>query len=308
MAFWSKDKEKERQDPQALVARKEYEKAIKAYRALIAAQPNNYVLNHKVADVLCLAGRLRDSLPDYSAAADGYAGEGFLIKSVAILKKMQRLDPGNPTVEDRLARLGKVASSSPSVAAPAPVQERSPAEGGLEIALDMEEIDDTKPIPVSGLDGGAPPVMSGVASTPLFSDMTPIELTEVLGRLRHHEFPAGRVVVKEGDPGESLFVLSEGRVRVTTRDPRGKSVELAELKEGDFFGEVALLTGKPRTATITSVENTEVLELTRADLEALEGRHPRVRQVIQDFYERRVASTIEAMIQAARGSSQRSPG
>jgi cAMP-dependent protein kinase regulator len=308
MAFWSKDRDKAPQDPQALVARKEYDKAIKAYRTLIAAQPGNHVLNHKVADVLCLAGKLRDSLPDYSAAADGYAREGFLIKAVAILKKMQRLDPGNRSVEHRLAKLGRVASSSPSVDLPAPPQGLPAGDGNLEIALDMEALDDTKPIPVASVEDAQPPIASKIAATPLFSEMTPPELTEVLGKLRHHEFPAGSVLVKEGDPGQSLFVVSEGRVMVSTRDPRGKDVTLAEMKEGDFFGEVALLTGKPRTATITSVEDTDVLELTRADLGALEARHPRVRQVIQEFYERRVASTIEAMIQASRGSNRRPPG
>jgi cAMP-dependent protein kinase regulator len=85
-------------------------------------------------------------------------------------------------------------------------------------------------------------------------------------------------------------------------------VKLAELEEGEFFGEVSLLTGKPRTATITSLDETEVLELTREDLEELEARHPRVRQVIKEFYERRVASTVEAMIQAVRSPKADSRG
>jgi len=139
-----------------------------------------------------------------------------------------------------------------------------------------------------------------MAATPLFSDLDTGELRSVVGRLRHHAFSAGSVLVREGDPGDSLFVLSEGRVRVTTSGPKGKPVHLAELKEGDFFGEVSLLTGKPRTATITCVEGAEVLELTRSDLEALEKSHPRVREVIRGFYEKRVASTIESMIQAVR--------
>lgn len=308
MAFWSKDKgEKEpAQDPSHFVAKKDYPKAIAAYRAQIAAQPENYVLRHKVADVLCLSGKEKDSFADYSAAADGYAREGFLIKAIAILKKMQKIDPANASIEARLSQLSTAGSSAARAAAAAPM-DSSPsvgaASGGDELSLDMESIDDQPSIPLASMDDG-PPTAARMMVTPLFSELQPDELGGVVGRLRHHSFGPGSVLVNEGEPGESLFVLSQGRVKVTTRGPRGKPVHLAELKEGDFFGEVSLLTGKPRTATITSVEETEVLELTRQDLLELEKSHPRVRDVIKEFYERRVASTIEAMIQAVRSPKQ----
>jgi cAMP-dependent protein kinase regulator len=304
MAFWSKDKgEKDSaQDPSIFVGRKEYPKAIAAYRFQIAAQPNNYLLRHKVADVLCLAGKEKDSLADYSAAADGYAREGFLIKAIAILKKMQKLDPPNASVEARLAQLAAAGSSSARAIASSPA-ESSPdigaGSGGEDLSLDMEALDDQPSIPLASMDGGALTARN-LAETPLFSDLDADELKGVVGRLRHHAFAAGSVLVHEGDPGDSLFVLSEGRVKVTTLGPKGGPVHLADLKEGDFFGEVSLLTGKPRTATITSLEGAEVLELTRSDLEDLEGKHPRIRDVIREFYERRVASTIEAMVQAVR--------
>ncbi|MBI3450336.1 MAG: cyclic nucleotide-binding domain-containing protein [Acidobacteria bacterium] len=314
MAFWSKDKgEKEAPlDPSAYVARKEYPKAIAAYRAQISAQPKNYVLRHKVADVLCLAGREKDSLADYSAAADGYQEEGFLIKAIAILKKMQKLDPGNASVEARLTKLS-VLGSSASAAVASPLLDLSSRagedDGRDELSLDMEAIDDQPSIPVAPMDEGpSPPGPANLLATPLFSDLTPDEMKGMIGRLRHRDFAAGTVLVTEGEPGDSLFVLSQGRVRVTTRGPKGKAVDLAELKEGDFFGEVSLLTGRPRTATITSLEDTEVLELNREDLVELERTHPRVTAVIREFYEKRVASTVEAMIQAARPPKPTSRG
>ncbi len=304
MAFWRKDKEekdlKDSQDPSGFIVKKEYAKAVQAYRAQIAAQPNNYVLNQKVADVLCMAGKDRDALADYSIAADGYSREGFFIKAIAILKKMQKIDPGNTTIESRLNTLAKSGASSPSIAVPqAAPPSPDGAVGGDELSLDMEVLDDSPTIPVAAEDQG-PPTASRMAVTPLFSELQPDELQGVVARLRHRSFPTGSVLVSEGDPGDSLFVLSQGRVKVTTRGPNAKPVDLAELKEGDFFGEVSLLTGKPRTATIVSIEDTEVLELTRDDLQTLEESHPRVREVIKEFYERRVASTVESMIKAAR--------
>jgi len=325
MAFWSKDKgEKDvAQDPSAFVAKKDYPKAIALYRAQIAAQPNNYMLRHKIADVFCMAGKEKDSLADYSAAADGYAKEGFLIKAVAILKKMQKLDPSNASIESRLSQLSAAGVSSSSITASSSAGDSSPnvgaGRGGDELSLDMEAIDESPSIPLASMDEaslppGRPPgratasASAEMVTTPLFSELKPEELRGVVTRLRHHAFAPGSILVKEGDQGASLFVLSDGRVKVTTKGPKGRQVQLAELKEGDFFGEVSLLTGKPRTATITSVEPTEVLELTREDLEDLEASHPRIRDVIKEFYEKRVASTIEAMIQASRAPKGPSGG
>ncbi len=340
MAFWRKEeKKKEPHDPQALVARREYDRAIRAYRSLLLTNPDNYVFNHKVADVYCLAGRQRDALADYSKAAEGYARDGFLIKAIAILKKMQKIDPGNADAARRLEELSQQGSSMTGGRAPR-AERREERSGGPEIALDMEEIGEGEGIPVAAPEEApAPPEGASVAAeaepaapageipiepeaaaepaapvparklapTPLFSEMTPDELREVLARLRHHAFDAGTTIISEGEPGASMFVIGQGRVRVTATGPRGRQVELAELGEGDFFGEVCLLTGKPRTATITSIEDLVLLELTREDLDELESRHPRVRQVVKEFYDRRVASTVEAMLQEVRASRSR-PG
>lgn len=335
MAFWRKEeKKKESHDPRALIARREYDKAIKAYRSLLQTSPDNYLFNHKIADVYCLSGRERDALDDYSMAADGYARDGFLIKAIAILKKMQKIAPGHPGAAQRLERLSRQGSSRSG--ARAGVTPSPETAGGPEIALDMEPLDETPAIPVSApapagaiAEGAAAGVVAGPAlppgeipiepeaatppeaapargeaipETPLFSEMTSDELRDLLGRLRHHSFPAETKVLDEGEPGDSMFIIGQGKVRVTTTGPRGRRVDLAELGEGDFFGEVCLLTGKPRTATITSLEDLVLLELTREDLDEIEARHPRVRQVMKEFYERRVASTVEAMLQEVRAS------
>jgi cAMP-dependent protein kinase regulator len=313
MAFWRKGgKKKAGEDPQPFVARREYDKAIKAYRSLIAAEPGKYVHHHKVADVLCMAGKQSQSIDDYAKAADGYANDGYLIKAIAILKKMQKIDPGNAEVTRKLDALS-TPSSAGNLGDSDSGSESDSSGGGPEISLDMEMIDDSpsmdemaapeeKPAaaPVEETPAASEDEDDELVSTPLFSELEPAELKDVVTRLKHHSYPPETILVKEGDPGDSLFVVCEGKVEVSTAGPKGKPIKLAELQEGDFFGEVSLLTGKPRTATITSLDETEVLELTRSDLDELESKHPRVRQVIKEFYERRVASTVEAMLQAVK--------
>lgn len=160
--------------------------------------------------------------------------------------------------------------------------------------------------------GGAPkpaPVSAAGKSEPLFDQPPPVRspLFEVLNEkdraalieqmeLESHE--EGSVIISEGDPGDSMYVISSGEVKVYTRGT-GKSgnVYLAKLGEGDFFGEVSVLTGKPRTATITASRPTELLRLDKDKLDNALAKHPGVRKVLDDFYKKRANSTVEAMIE-----------
>jgi len=74
-------------------------------------------------------------------------------------------------------------------------------------------------------------------------------------------------------------------------------VFLARLGDGDFFGEVSMLTGKPRTATITASQRTELLRLDKEKLDNALAKYPGIRQVLDDFYQRRAKHTVEAMIE-----------
>jgi CRP-like cAMP-binding protein len=73
-------------------------------------------------------------------------------------------------------------------------------------------------------------------------------------------FAPGEIVIRAGEPGSSMFVVHHGRVSVQISD-NGRPRTVATLKEGDFFGEMALFTGEPRTANVVAVEETEVLEI-----------------------------------------------
>ncbi len=75
---------------------------------------------------------------------------------------------------------------------------------------------------------------------------------------------AGQVVVKEGDPGTSMFVVLEGRVAVARESGGGEPVIMEQLGAGEFFGELALLTGAPRTASVVALEDAVVLELSQS--------------------------------------------
>lgn len=95
-------------------------------------------------------------------------------------------------------------------------------------------------------------------------------------------FDAGETLVSEGDEGDSLFVIERGSVRVTKSDPEqdGKSVDLAVLDEGAFFGEMSLLTGEPRSATVLAREHCGVLMLGKEALASTLEADPRIAEVL----------------------------
>ena len=124
---------------------------------------------------------------------------------------------------------------------------------------------------------------------PLFSDLTTPEFIDVALLLVRRVLKVGEQAVREGDPGDSLFITSTGEVRATVeRD--GRQVPVATLRDGDFFGEMAVLSGEPRTATVTAVKNTEVLELSRENLREICSRHPHGEAKIRLSYDERMAS------------------
>jgi hypothetical protein len=123
---------------------------------------------------------------------------------------------------------------------------------------------------------------------PLFSDLTASEFIAVALLLVRRVAKVGEVIVREGDPGESMFIVSTGEVRATILR-EGRQVVVATMRDGDFFGEMAVLSGEPRTATVTAVKSTELLELSREHLSEICSRHPEVEAKIRLAYDERVS-------------------
>jgi len=144
----------------------------------------------------------------------------------------------------------------------------------------------------SSAQGSAPSRQPPPTHIPLFSDLTTSEFIAVALLLVRRVTKVGEVIVREGDPGESMFIVSTGEVRATIlRD--GRQVPVATMRDGDFFGEMAVLSGEPRTATVTAVKSTELLELSREHLSEICARHPHVEAKIRLAYDERVSRSAQ---------------
>jgi CRP-like cAMP-binding protein len=130
---------------------------------------------------------------------------------------------------------------------------------------------------------------------PIFSDLSRDAFLALTREMVLHRAGPGAVVLHEGDPGASFFVVATGRLAVSKRDDRGEAVTLAHLGEGDFFGEMALLSGAPRAASVTAEEETELLELRADALLALAREHPEVAASLRRFYRQRLLANALAV-------------
>jgi CRP/FNR family transcriptional regulator len=113
-----------------------------------------------------------------------------------------------------------------------------------------------------------------LAQVPLFRDLAPREIQILASSCREREYPAGAVLLRQGETGVGLFVIVEGRVRVTQHREGGQEYELAMLGKGDVVGEMSLLDDLPRSATATALEPTRALVLPVWDFRAVLRESP----------------------------------
>ena len=346
---------------QDLIAKKNFSKAVEVLRAQTQAKPHDRRLRLQLADVYVMAGQDRMAIPVLMTLADQEASDGFAAKAIAILKRIEKIEPGRRDVEERMAKMiqdksrrtlnvpkpanlppisgsgmnfgfeeidssseielgvaapaaeaipsfdpGPMIDALPSAEAflpepatflpepaiaplPAPAPAPAPAP---EPAQDLvAEFDDS-----FAVEPEAAPAAKPGLSTPLFDGFSPEELVAVMRGLELVSFEAGDVVVAEGAAGDSMFILTTGRVKAYVKTPKGKSMKVQEFEEGDFFGEISVLTGKPRTATLTAAVDCECLELSRANLDEITKTHPGVREVLKKFQKERALSTVQAIM------------
>ncbi|HEX8725857.1 MAG TPA: Crp/Fnr family transcriptional regulator [Gemmatimonadaceae bacterium] len=115
-----------------------------------------------------------------------------------------------------------------------------------------------------------------LATVPLFGGLEREELDRFAELMRAKTYPRGSVILFENDPGDSLFVVRGGRVKVVRIADDGREVILGMLGVGDHFGELSLIDDRPRSAHVIAMEDADLLVLRREDFRARVESSPRV--------------------------------
>jgi cAMP-dependent protein kinase regulator len=129
---------------------------------------------------------------------------------------------------------------------------------------------------------------------PLFSELEKQELQLLLSHIQSKTYRRDSLICREGERGDSLFVISRGDVAILKQRPGGKEIRVQTLKDGDFFGEFGFFIDQKRHATVKAVTDCELLEISKSGLDEMIKVHPRLNEVLQSLFRERVLDNFLA--------------
>ncbi|MEL6760632.1 MAG: cyclic nucleotide-binding domain-containing protein [Myxococcota bacterium] len=257
------------------------DRALEVYQSILEQDPEDLTAQLKCGDLLRKLERDDEAIAAYTKVAEFYAADGLLLKAIAACKLILEIDNDHTATQMMLADLyakktGRAAAVMALNTPPAPAE--------------PEEVDDADIIVLD--DEPAPEKLPAI---PLFSDLPKNAFIQLLEQMQMRSVLPDEVVIREGDVDDSMFIVSSGRVKVTKTTEEGTDVVLAGLGDGAFFGEMALLSESPRTASVISVEETLLFEVSRDTLAAVVKNFPSVRHILLRFYRQRLLSNLMAI-------------
>ncbi len=286
----------------ALLAKGKVEPALKEFRKALQAAPDDAAARKKVAEILVRLGRKQEAITEYQHLAGKYAADGLLVQAIAINKAILQLDPAQRAVQETLAglyaRKGEGGEKSwiqkipPSMSAALNtrhVQGRAPA------AVEVPEAPEPMTIERSAADSMGVEIEIDVTSlpaTPFFSDLPRDVFVALLEEVEIRTFSAGQVLVREGEPGDSMFVVSHGEVDVVRHLGAPEQKVVLSMPANSFFGEIALVTRAARLASVVAKADCELLEVNREMLEKLFARFPGFSDTVQRFCKERLLANL----------------
>ena len=233
----------------------------------------------RCGDLLRKMDRGTEAIGAYTRVAEVYAADGLLLKAIAACKLIMEIDSGHTATQKMLADLYAKKTGRGSVL---PGAVTPPPE-------EIQTVDDDDIVVIEE----APPPAE-LPTIPLFSDLSKNAFIQLLEQMHMRQVLPDEVVIREGDVDDSMFIISNGRVKVTKTTETGSEIVLAHLSDGAFFGEMALLSQSPRTASVIAEEETLLFEVSRKVLDEVVKAFPSVKHILLRFYRQRLLSNLMA--------------
>jgi CRP/FNR family transcriptional regulator, cyclic AMP receptor protein len=133
-----------------------------------------------------------------------------------------------------------------------------------------------------------------LARVPLFAALSEPERARIARVAVRRSYPTGSIIIREGDSGDTCYVMRSGRGRITHEHPDGRAITLTNVGPGEIFGELAMFGGDVRSATVEAIDDVEVLAILADDLKRLLKEHPGIS-----------VKLLEALSQKLRDSNER---
>ncbi len=273
----------------------DYPRALHAYCALVTLQPSDLDARLRVADTLLAMGEVPGAAFVYMAVAKHAANGGHPLRAIVAIKILEALDVSAADDAERFTlidsfakiyhasseRIGRgsrlsLADTGLALQDPVSFDEVPPLEELLPYAAKVAA--DTSMI--AAYPEKVPPV-------PLLSRLPEECFARVLESLSLERKRPGEAIVSEGEPGEAFYVIARGQVKVT----KGEA-QLATLSDGAVFGEMALVSSQPRSATVTAATACDVLRFEREGLRSAARDTTRIAEALSSFTRERLLNNL----------------
>jgi CRP-like cAMP-binding protein len=289
-----------RRSAATLYAQGQHLPALRLYDAIVAAAPLDYDARIRVADCALALG---SSVTHHSGAANVYrATAWYCLKSghpLAALVCARVLEAHGADASDLTTALvvhygsesellnkvaARVALPADTLAVPVPdVREAAPPDAVATALYRAEHATDHfKDFP------------EALHPIPLLSQLSEAAFKRVLSTLLLRRLPVGALAIREGEPGTSFFFVAGGHLRVFATDGLGRQQDLAQLGEGAVFGEMALLSAQPRSASVGCLSEVDLLEVGRQSLATLADELGAVAEALHGFTRERLLGNLMA--------------
>ena len=263
--------------------------ALRGFVSMVRSAPHDFESRLGIADTLTALGRLPQAAQVYALVLAESSAAGHPLLAIVALKALESLDPAArallPNFASRYAAGSAALGRAVRLGRPDP-SVMVPSEAWVPVAWSDAQVCDAAAA-LGASREGLPVWPEVVPAIPLLSELPVEAFANILAVVKRRSLATGEAVVREGDPGDSFFLLARGRVRVER-----KGDALATLEEGTFFGEMALLSASPRAATVTATEPSDVLVFGRDALTAAAHDLPVIAAALERFMRQRLVKRL----------------
>ena len=284
-------------DVDDLVARGKFALAIEELEKRLRREPANTAHRQRLGDILGRVGHVEEAIRVLTPLVGAFVREGSSAKAIAVVKKIERLDPE----VDSSALLGTVREvAEPSRTAAQQAPPLTPSRLPLSSHLESDSVEITpfgdhrdRPTATSDIDPSWHERMKADQGdfgwSPILDGLPAAAFDKVVGRLKLLIKNPGAIICAEGERAASLFVLARGFARVYRRTPDARQRQIMVLEEGRFFGEEALLErGALRPITVTAASECELLEIDMEELSVILSVNLKARERLERTYSQRI--------------------
>jgi CRP-like cAMP-binding protein len=279
----------------------QWDRGLKRCIVILQGAPACFEARMKIGDILLKQGRVAEALEIYKTIAWHFTKAGFPLLAIIAIKMMTSLDDRHADVMDVLAGLYSLESDRVSAEAPRP---RLPDLSAVEISQAGQNVDQVINLAGQELcdlaaklasdEKGLQDYPEKLPAIPLFSDLPEDAFCNLLKELKLRRLSRGGLILREGEKGDSFFIQARGEVEIS-KLIGDEELILAKLGDNAVFGEMALVSNQPRSASVRAVSHVDLLELTRRDLEREAEQYVSISKALKKFTRSRLLSNLMAL-------------